>query len=130
MRWPGESHEQPHQECGGDRETPLIEEADWDGAKNQVWTSPEPYVLMKYVECDDSNDQQDFFHSGLPETDLINKRRPEVSKGLSECQAMPRKGLPAKTQRRKVQTLRAAAGLNFAPWRLGGEKSFTPLQPR
>ena len=42
----------------------MIKESDWNETENQVGTPPEPDVLMKYVECDDSNNQEDFFHGG------------------------------------------------------------------
>jgi hypothetical protein len=82
MRRPGKGDQQPHQQRSGYRVTPLIEEADRNEAKYQVGTSPGPLVLAKYVECDDRNDQQEFFHSGFARTDLINKWRPELSKPL------------------------------------------------
>ena len=40
----------------------MIEESDGDETKNQVGASPEPDVLMKHIEYDDSNNKQDFFH--------------------------------------------------------------------
>ena len=64
VRRPGEGHEQPHQQRGGDGEAPLIEESDGDETKNQVGASPEPNVLMKHIEYDDRNNKQDFFHGG------------------------------------------------------------------
>jgi len=42
----------------------LIEESDGDETKNQVGASPEPDVLMKHIEYDDSHNEQDFFHGG------------------------------------------------------------------
>jgi hypothetical protein len=64
VRWPRESDEQPHQQRGGDGETSLIKESDWDETENQVGTPPEPDVLVKYVEGGDSNNQEEFFHGG------------------------------------------------------------------
>jgi hypothetical protein len=59
----------------------LIEESDWDETKNQARASPEPDVLMKHVEYDDSNHKQDLFHGGE-----------KVSSRFGECQERPRKG--------------------------------------
>jgi len=42
----------------------LIEESDGNKTKNQAGASPEPDVLMKNVECDDGDNQQDVFHEG------------------------------------------------------------------
>ena len=55
----------------------MIEESDWDEAKNQVGAPPEPDVLMKYVECGDSNNEQDFFHGGQ-----------KVARPFGECQVL------------------------------------------
>ena len=58
----------------------MIEESDRDEAKNQVGAPPEPDVLMKYVECDDSNNEQDFFHGGQ-----------KVARPFRECQVLAAK---------------------------------------
>ena len=42
----------------------MIEESDGDETKDQVGASPEPDVLMKHVEYNDGNNEQDFFHGG------------------------------------------------------------------
>jgi hypothetical protein len=86
VRGPRVGDEQPHQQRRGDRETPLIEESDWNKTENQVGTPPEPDVLMKYVEGDDSNNQEEFFHGGQ-----------KVARPFSGCQAFAK----VFTQRRK-----------------------------
>jgi hypothetical protein len=63
----------------------LIEESDGDETKNQVGASPEPDVLMKHVEYDDSNHKQDVFHGGE-----------KVSSPFGECQEPQKKDLPQK----------------------------------
>ena len=68
-------HEQPHQQRCGDGKATLIEESDGDETKNQIGASPEPNVLMKHVEYDDSNNEQDVLHGGE-----------KVSSPFGECQ--------------------------------------------
>ena len=51
----------------------MIEESDWNETKNQVGASPEPDVLMKHIEYDDTKHKQVFFH-----------RRPEINKAIEE----------------------------------------------
>ena len=53
----------------------MIEESDGDETKNQVGASPEPDFLMKHVEYDDSNNEQDVLHGGE-----------KVSSPFGECQ--------------------------------------------
>ena len=42
----------------------MIEESDRDETKNQAGAAPEPDVLMKHVEYDDSKNKQEVFHEG------------------------------------------------------------------
>src|ERR1051325_566003 len=75
VRRPGIGHEQPHQQRGSDGKGTLIKESDRDETKNQVGAAPEPDVLMKHVEYNDRNNEQDVLHGGE-----------KVSSGFSECQ--------------------------------------------
>jgi hypothetical protein len=75
VRWPGMCDEQPHQQRRGHGETSLIKESDWDETKNQVGASPEPDVLVKYVQSCDSNNEQEFFHCGGQKLAKRHKRR-------------------------------------------------------
>ena len=75
VRRPGVSHQQPHQQRGGHGKATLIEESDGNETKNQVGATPEPDVLMKHVEYNDRNDEQDLLHGGE-----------KVSSGFGECQ--------------------------------------------
>ena len=59
VRRPGEGDEEPHHERRSYGETSLVEESDGDETKNQIGASPEPDVLMKYVEYDDGNNEQE-----------------------------------------------------------------------
>ena len=43
----------------------MIEESNRDETKNQARTPPEPDVLMKHVEYDESKNKQEVFHEGL-----------------------------------------------------------------
>ena len=61
MRRPGVSDEQPHHERCSNRKHSVVEKSDGDETRNQIGTSPEPDVLVKYIECGDSNNEQDFF---------------------------------------------------------------------
>ncbi len=55
----------------------MIEESDGDETKNQIGASPEPDVLMKHVEYDDSQNKQDVLHGGE-----------KVSSPFGECQVL------------------------------------------
>ena len=61
----------------------MIEESDGNETKNQVGAAPEPDVLMKHVEYDDRNNEQDVLHGGE-----------KVSSGFGECQGPQKKGAP------------------------------------
>ena len=62
VRRPGVSYQQPHQQRGSHREASLIEESDRNETKNQAGAAPEPDVLMKHVQYDDSKNKQEVFH--------------------------------------------------------------------
>ena len=64
VRRPGKGDEEPHQQCGGDRKESVIEEADGNKTENQTGASPEPDVLMKHIQYDDSKNKQEVFHGG------------------------------------------------------------------
>ena len=51
----------------------MIEEPDRDETKNQAGTSPEPDVLMKHVQYDDSKNKQEFLHGGQNLASLSNQ---------------------------------------------------------
>ena len=55
----------------------MIEESNRNETKNQAGAAPEPNVLMKHVEYDDSKNKQEVFHGGQKVT------RPFVT-----CQAL------------------------------------------
>ena len=61
----------------------MIEEANRDETKNQVGASPEPDVLMKYVQYDDGNNEQGLFHCGAQ----------NLASAFDECQAFCAKTL-------------------------------------
>ena len=77
VRRPGVRHQQPHQQRRGHRKAALIEESDGDETKNQVGAPPEPDVLMKHVEYNDRNNEQDVSHGGE-----------KVSSHSNECQEL------------------------------------------
>lgn len=58
MTGPGKLHQQPHEECGGDGEASLIEEADGDEAKHhRMRRAPEPEILVQHVEQEERKDK-------------------------------------------------------------------------
>ena len=63
VRRPGKGDEEPHKQCGGDGKESVIEETDGNKTENQTGASPEPDVLMKYVNDSDRNDKQNAFHA-------------------------------------------------------------------
>ena len=63
----------------------MIKESDGDETKNQVGATPEPDVLMKHVEYNDRNNEQDVLHGGE-----------KVSSRFGECQELQKKDWPQK----------------------------------
>ena len=51
----------------------MIEESDRDETKNEAGAAPEPDVLMKHVQYDDSKNKQEFLHGGQNLASLSNQ---------------------------------------------------------
>ena len=65
VRRPCKGNEQPHQQRCGHGKQSVIEETNGDETENEIRGAPEPNVLMQNVECNDSSDEQDSFHSAV-----------------------------------------------------------------
>ncbi len=84
---PGELDEGPHQQGRRHRKASMIKETDRNESKNEwIGRAPVPEVLMRDVECDDGNSQEDSFQRAESETEFkLTLKSPQESedKGLS-----------------------------------------------
>jgi hypothetical protein len=87
-----------------------------------VGASPEPDVLMKYVECDDSNNQQDFFHYA---SSFFNYGGQKVARPFGECQV-----LATKSQRLNLNSSLSNLCVSVPLWLIIAQEKFTTEEQR